>query len=288
MDTESGRNPLLGILFVIFAMLGFSIMSGVVKAASFANVATEEVMFIQNAAAFVALLPWFIKEGRGVFIPRNKILVIFRALLGISSMYLFFLAVKLTPLVNAVLLQNTAPLFIPVLFLLLFKKRIALKVFASMVIGFIGVVLVLNPGKGFLKPGDIIALLAGFISALVTIVISQLDDKDEPVTSIMFYYLLITILVTGAWSAHTWNIPKTDILLYLILAGIIYACFQVLMILSLKYATPVIVSPFMYLGVIFSGLIDWLIWKQAPDPMTVIGTFVVISGVALSTLRAKR
>ncbi len=286
MDTAPCKNSLLGILLVVIAMLAFSVMSGFVKAVSHTGLATQQVMFFQNIAALLILLPWILRQGKEVFIPGNKSLVFLRAILGISSMYLFFLAVRLAPLVNAVLLQNTAPLFIPLLALILFKKRIALKVIASMIIGFIGVMLVLNPGRGFLlHPGDIVALSAGFISAVVTIVIGRLEDKDESVATIMLYYLVITILVTGIWSIYAWKMPQGVQWLYLIAAGILYAIFQVLMILSLKYGTPIIISPFIYLGVVFSGLVDWIAWKQVPDHLTIIGAFVVVIGTVLSTLR---
>lgn len=278
------KNPSTGIVLVILAFLAFSIMSGFVKASSHAGLSTQEIMAFQNLIALLVLLPWILKNGRRVIVPKNKALVIGRALLGLVSMYLFFLAVRLVPLVNAVLLQNTVPLFIPVLTFLFFRKKITLKIFATMIIGFIGVVIVLNPGRGFLRPGDLIALSAGFISAVVTIILGRLEDKEELVPTVMFYYLVITILVTGIWAMPAWKTPHGILWLHLVSAGIMYAAFQVLLILSLKYASPTTISPFIYLSVVFSGLIDWIAWKQTPDFMTIIGSAVVITGAILSTI----
>ena len=282
-DSEKDQNTSLGILLVILAFLAFSIMSGFVKASSRAGLLTREIMFFQNMVALIVLLPWILRGVRANLVPHNKGLVVGRAVLGLFSMYLFFLAVKLVPLVNAVLLQNTVPLFIPILALLLFRKKITLKVFATMIIGFIGVVLVLNPGRGFLRPGDLIALSAGFLSAVVTIILGRLEDRGEPVPTIMLYYLVITMLVTGFWSIPAWKTPQGMLWVYLIMAGILYAAFQVLLISSLKYASPITISPFIYLSVVFSGVVDWVAWKQTPDFMTVIGSAVVIIGAILST-----
>ena len=284
MVLVDAKNPSTGIVLVILAFLAFSIMSGFVKASSHAGLSTQEIMAFQNLIALLVLLPWILKNGRRVIVPKNKALVIGRALLGLVSMYLFFLAVRLVPLVNAVLLQNTVPLFIPVLTFLFFRKKITLKIFATMIIGFIGVVIVLNPGRGFLRPGDLIALSAGFISAVVTIILGRLEDKEELVPTVMFYYLVITILVTGIWAMPAWKTPHGILWLHLVSAGIMYAAFQVLLILSLKYASPTTISPFIYLSVVFSGLIDWIAWKQTPDFMTIIGSAVVITGAILSTI----
>jgi len=278
------KNPSTGIVLVILAFLAFSIMSGFVKASSHAGLSTQEIMAFQNLIALLVLLPWILKNGRRVIVPKNKALVIGRALLGLVSMYLFFLAVRLVPLVNAVLLQNTVPLFIPVLTFLFFRKKITLKIFATMIIGFIGVVIVLNPGRGFLRPGDLIALSAGFISAVVTIILGRLEDKEELVPTVMFYYLVITILVTGIWAMPAWKTPHGILWLHLVSAGIMYAAFQVLLILSLKYASPTTISPFIYLSVVFSGLIDWIAWCLISVFMTIFGSAVVLTGAILSTI----
>jgi len=288
LDTEEVKNPVLGILLVIIAILGFSILSGFVKAASNAGLPTQEIVFLQSLVALIIQLPWILRGGRQVLVPKNKILIVGRSLCGLTFLYLFFLAVKLVPLVNAVLLQNTVPLFIPILTFLIFRKKITTQVLAGIVIGFIGIVLVLDPGRGFLRPGDLIALSAGFISAVGTILLGRLEDKGETVPTIMLYYLVITMVVTGIWSIHAWKAPQGIVWLYLVSAGIFYTAYQVLLMLSLKQASPVIISPFLYLGVVFSGLVDWVVWKQSPGPMTVIGVVVVIVGAVLSIVHRGR
>jgi drug/metabolite transporter (DMT)-like permease len=288
MGEADSKNTALGILLVTIAFLSFSLMSGFVKAASHAGISTQEIMLFQNAVALAVLAPWIARQGRECFAPRCKGLVTTRALLGVASMYAFFLAVRLVPLVNAVLLQNTIPLFIPLLSLLWLKRRISARTLISMVIGFIGVAMVLNPGRGFLRPGDLIALSAGFLSAVVTIIVGRLDDEGEKVGSIMFYYLAIAIVVTGIWSIHGWKMPHGVIWLYLLMAGVLYAAFQTLLILSMEYTTAVVIAPFIYLSVVFSGLIDWAVWDQVPDLLTVAGIAVVIAGAVFSTLHHKK
>ncbi|MFH1617229.1 MAG: DMT family transporter, partial [Candidatus Margulisiibacteriota bacterium] len=99
----------------------------------------------------------------------------------------------------------------------------------------------------------------------------------------VFYFLLITVIVTGIWALPSWQMPVGTIWLYLALAGVLYAVFQVLFVLALKFASATKISPFIYFVVIFSGLIDWLVWKQTPGLLTVAGSVVVIAAAIFST-----
>lgn len=278
----------IGILLCILAFLGASILSGFVKAASNAGLATQEILFFQSVVALVILIPWIFKSGVKNLVPKNKVLIICRSLTGIMFMYLFYLSIRFVPLVNAMLLRNTSPLFIPVLILLFFRKKISMQVTVTMIIGFTGVVLVLNPGRGFLRPGDIIALSSGFMAALGTILLKRLEDRGETIPVIMLFYLIITMVVMGIWSITVWKTPHGILWLYLVFTGILYAAYQILFLLALKHASPVVVAPFIYFGVVFAGIVDWIGWQQMPSHMAIIGSGVVITGAVLSTIHHSR
>jgi len=282
------KSTLLGISYIILSFLIYAIMSGFVKACSFSHLPAQEIIFFQNVFALMILLPWLLKALGGDFVPKNKLLVVARAGFGLLSFYFFFLAVGLVPLVNAVLLQNTTPLIIPILALIFFRKRITWKVLISIIIGFIGVTMVIDPGRGFLRPGDLLALAAGLTSAITTILVGRLEEKGETIQTILFYLLTITILITGLWSLPTWQMPFGMLWVYLIAAGILYAAFQVFFVLSLKFASATTIAPFIYLVVVFSGIVDWVVWKQVPNLLTVGGAAVIILAAIFSTLPQKK
>lgn len=287
-DQDQVRKPLLGIIFITLAFLGYAIMSGFVKACSLAALPSQEIMFFQVLVALLVLSPWFIKYAGQELVPKNKWLTAGRAIFGLLSFYLFFVAVKLVPLVNAVLLQNTTPFFIPLLGLILLRKKIALRVWATIAVGFIGVILVLNPGQGFLRMGNIIALAAGLCSAVTTIIVGRLENKGESAQTILLYFLAITILITGLWSIPVWKTPHGIFWIYLAGAGVLFAAFQILFMLALKFASAITIAPFIYLVVIFSGVVDWMVWHQIPHLMTVVGAVIVIASAILSTFPRAR
>ena len=287
-QNEENRNSKFGIFVGIISFLCFALLSGFVKAVSRQGLATEQIVFFQSIIALVVLLPWIFRQGKQAAIPKNKILIIIRSLIGLTFLYLFYTAVRHTSLVNAVLLKNTSPLFIPILMFFFFRKKLTVQIMITMMIGFLGVVLVLNPSKGFFSPGDLVALLAGFVAALGTITVGHLEDKGESVSTMMLYYLAIAVVVTGIWAMPAWRNPQGLQWLYLIFIGILYASYQVLFLTAIKYSSPVILAPFIYLGVVFSGIVDWIGWKQIPDQTTVIGAAIVVAGAIFSTIHIKK
>ncbi len=284
VNPEKNLNPTKGIILVIIAFLGFSVMSAFIKVCSNAGLEIHEIMFFQNLVALIIVSPWVFHGKKVNLRPQNPLLVFGRVIVGMLSMYFYFVAVKLIPLVNATLLQNTTPIFIPIIAFFVFRKKITLKMFCVMVIGFIGVIMVLHPGKGAINPGDLIALFSGFLSGLSTVIIKILDDKDESVKLVIFYFLAVSTLIMGIWAIPTWTTPAGIIWLYLALSGIFYAVFQLLLILAVKYASTTTISPFIYLAVIFSGFIDWIVWQQIPTLLTIIGAVIVIASAIISAI----
>jgi len=241
-------------------------------------------MFFQNLVALIIVMPWILHGKKVSLRPQNPLLIIGRVIVGMLSMYFYFVALKLIPLVNATLLQNTTPIFIPIIAFFVFRKKITLKMFCVMIIGFVGVTMVLHPGKGAINPGDLIALFSGFLSGLSTVIIKLLDDRDESVKLVMFYFLAFSTVIMGIWSIHTWTTPAGIIWIYLALSGIFYAMFQLLLILAVKYASTTTISPFIYLAVVFSGFIDWIVWQEVPSLLTVAGAVIVITSAIISAI----
>ncbi len=281
---EKNLNPRKGILLVIIAFFGFSVMSAFVKACAKAGMTTQGIMFIQNLVALTAILPWVFANRKTSLMPQHVVLVLGRSLIGLLSLYFYFWAIKLIPLLDATLLQSTTPIFIPLVALFVFREKISLKLLLIVIAGFTGVAMVLNPGKGPLNSGDLIALFSGLLSAISTILIKLLNDKNESIKVVMFHYLLITTVVMGIWAIPTWVMPSGRVWIYLVLGGLFYAGFQILLIYSVKYASTTTISPFIYLAVVFSGLIDWVVWGEIPHLITIGGAAIIIASAIASTI----
>jgi len=278
------RQLLLGIVLIVAAFFCVAVMSAFGKAAS--GISTATISFFQSFISLLLFLPWILRHGVSDLRTTQLPLHIARALAGLLSQVLYFWAVKELTLIDAVLLVNAAPLFIPIVALVWNRTPITPAVGISLLVGFVGVVLIIKPGAELLtNPTSLIALSAALFSAIALVSVNKLSGQNKPDT-ILFYYFFIASLATLPYAISNWSEPTTREWGYLIGVGVFMALAQLLIILAYQHATASQISPFNYTVVIFSGLIGWLVWGTTLDWVSLIGILLVCVGGILSILLA--
>jgi drug/metabolite transporter (DMT)-like permease len=203
---------------------------------------------------------------------------------GLLSQFLLFVALRDIPLVDGVLLANAAPLFIPVVVWVWLKQHISTRLWGSLITGFVGIVLILQPGGAVLNAAALLALIAGICSAVALVSVGRLD-LTEPSSRILFYYFFISTLLTAPFVTLHWSTPPAQAWLYLAGVGLTMAIAQLLLILAYQQASTAHLAPFNYSVVVFSGLIGWLVWHQVPNLLAVAGMVMVAAGGIASTVQ---
>jgi drug/metabolite transporter (DMT)-like permease len=186
-------------------MLAFfcsAVMSAFSKAAS--GVPPLLILFLQYGISFLIFVPAAMSAGWSTLRTEHLGLHLFRSLAGSLCQLLFFIAVGSIPLLDSVLLSNTAPLFIPLVVYVWFRKKVQPAVWVSLLIGLVGIVMIIKPGpRLFQNPASLIALLAGLLSALALVATNKLAETEPPI-QILFYnfgfsILLLVPLCFSAW-----------------------------------------------------------------------------------------
>jgi drug/metabolite transporter (DMT)-like permease len=264
----------------VAAFLCVAIMSALGKAA--AALPTAVISFFQSAVSLLVFLPWVLRRGRAEVRTARFPLHVVRALAGLLSQVLYFWSVKQMPLVDAVLLVNAAPLFIPLIALVWLRTPITPAVLGCLAIGFVGVALIIRPGPALLaNPSSLVALLAAACSAVALVTVNTLSRTDRPDT-ILFYYFLIASLATAPFALIAWRTPAPAEWGLLLGVGVFMALAQLLIILAYQHATASQIAPFNYSVVIFSAVIGWLAWGEALGALGILGIVLVCAGGILS------
>lgn len=275
------ENASLGGLLIVLAFLCVAVMSAFGKSA--ANVSTGSIVFFQNFISLLLFLPWALRHGSSGIKTSRVWLHILRAVGGLLSQALMFVAVKKMPLMNAVLLTNSAPLFIPLITWAWLKEKISGIVWASLLVGFVGVMMILKPSAALLSdPAALLATSAAVFSAFALVTVNRLSTT-ETTERILFYYFLISSVAALPFAIATWKMPTAIEWLYLAGIGLTMAASQLLIILAYRHASAGRVAPFNYSVVVFSGLIGWFVWKNTPDLLSLFGVVLVSAGGILST-----
>ena len=203
--------------------------------------------------------------------------MILRSLLGLLALACMFYAIKYMPLANAILLNNTSTLFIPLIVFAMTGIKTPAKIILSVVLGFIGVVLVLGPSKEIFSLLSLIGLASGIFGGIALVLTRDIAKTLHP-NQIIFYYSSI-----GAIVALLFALPQTksfsqQIWLYLCGVGIFGALYQVFLTFSLRMAKVRYMSSLSFFSFIFAGIFDWLIWHNVPSLLVLIGMGLVVIG----------
>ena len=200
---------------MILSSLAFAVMGVCIQICA-ATLPNGMVVFFRNASGLVFLSPLLLRGGLGLLKTDHLREHLFRGVAGLTSMYCFFYAISHLPLADAVLLNYTLPLFIPVVESLWLGEPFPLRLSAPLALGFLGVIIVLRPGSGLITAAAILGLLAGLLSAVAQTGVRQLT-KTEPTVRIVIYFALMGSTLSAFGLPFVWVTPAPAIWLVIVL-----------------------------------------------------------------------
>lgn len=271
----------LGILYTIIAMLIVSVSAAMSKAVS-KDVGAYVVVFYQNIICFIIVCYWFVKWGAQKFKTPNIKLHFARGFGNWAGVLCLYVAIKHIPLVDAMVLRNTAPLLLPFCIFLFLGKKIQRIYFLPLLIGFIGVGVLLGVGLDVsLSLWHLVGLGGGVFGAMAFMT-SRLLSKAENRIVIAFYNFALGTLLSLPLAFGDLELVRVEHVPYLLTIGVLYFIALQLLTVSLSVAKSVVVAPFLYLAILFSALADFIWWDHLPGLRELIGIALIVVGSLLS------
>ena len=266
----------MGTIFASIAFANLAIMNALVKETS-QTASVPVIIFFQNFLCFLAILPIALYRGWEEIKTTRIGLHFIRAATGTGAWIGLFLAFKLMPLTNAVLLTYSAPIWMPLIAWVLQGQQTKNSVWISVIIGFMGITLVLHPTTTSLNWGAPLALTAAILLALALMSIRWLN-KTEPNIRILFYFFLLSSLIILPIALLNWQVPTPLNWIYLFGIASCLLLSQTFLIIAYKYASAVTLAPIIYTIILFTALINWVVWDQVPTLVEALGMILIILG----------
>ena len=219
--------------------------------------------------------------------------LLLRVLIVFVTQICYFYYLSKGPLINAVLLISTCPLFMPILGRLFLKHPIKRRTYFCLLVGFSGVALILKPTEGLLDVPALIGLGAGFFLACTQLTLHKVTRIISIAPQLCFVFGLCAILSLGLVWVLPQNFPSSvwhEPLLILMFLGLGFAsvCNQILRSLAYRHVNnPSTLAPYMYMTLIFTGILQYVVFDQLPDFMSVMGAILIV-GAALFMRRWKQ
>jgi len=270
------------------AFFMFTVMNVFAKLLS-VNHSVIEIAFYRNLIACMPFLFIVFALGkRDILVIRSKPAAVgIRAVLGALSLTTTFAAYALMPMAETTVLLFTSSLFIPVLGVLILQEHVGPYRWAAVVIGFVGVVVMANPGGNVTALGVSVAMFAALMHASLQIVLRYLGRYERPET-VTFYFVVIGTLVTALPLPFVARTPDVSEIPLLFGVGLSGAMAQWLLSTAFRNAKAAIVTVFNYSSIVWATLFGWLIWSEWPLPAVLAGAAIIVASNALVIWRESR
>ena len=263
---------------IVLAELLFASMGVAIR--QVADVASnEQVVFFRNLFGLALLVPWLVRHrqiGLRTTVPHLHLL---RSLAGLGAMYCFFYAIAHLPLAEAMLLKLSSPLFIPLVAALWLGEAVPGRVRVAVALGFVGVLLVLNPGFAGVNPVALVALGGGALAAVAKTTVHRLGYSEPPGRTV-FYFALVGTMVSALPLLWNWQPLEPRTYLWLGLVAGLATGGQLFLTRGFGLAPAARMGAFGYSAVIFGAAYGWLLWDEIPSDLSITGAcLVVVAGL---------
>lgn len=277
---HSSHHIPLAVFYAVLAALVTTSLGLFVKLTT-GKISVFTVIFARFLIGLCLCIPWVIAHPKEIFPIVSPFKVISRSLLTLMAMSCFFIAIQKISLTDALLLSNSFPLIIPIIFWIHSRIKTPKTVWAGILLGFLGIILVLKPDANFFSSGSWFGLAGAFFSAISAAVIRSLT-KIIPVGQILFYNFLIGTMISWLFIPFHCQILDKQNLIVLLIIGVLGTIFQLLNTLSVSKAPVRYTSPLMYLCIPFGTFLDYWLWNNIPDIWDIIGVILVILGGSIA------
>jgi drug/metabolite transporter (DMT)-like permease len=283
-----GRRPenlVLGAALTTAAFFCVALVGALAKVSG-QYTSTGVLLLFQNLICLLFVIPVALRGGWSPLRTTKMGLHLLRAVMGTACWYALFFAITQIPLANATLLTYSAPLWMPLIAWVVTRQRVAKATWIGAGIGFVGVMLVLQPQGHSFSLGELSALAGAAFLAVAMMSVRWLG-ATEPMIRVLFYYFLLSTVMSVPVAAFDWEPIPAQAWGWLVALGFAQLFSQVLIVVAYRYAPAEKVGPFIYSVIVFTAIIDWIVWDHPPTLVTYLGMGLVIGG-GLVAIRARK
>jgi len=301
------HNPTTrGILYLCLGVFVFSLQDAIIKQVSGAYPLTQ-VVVIRSLVAFPILLALVMREvGWRALFGNDLGALMLRALIMFVSYTAYYMAFPAMPLADAVALYFTVPLFVISLAGPFLGEHSGWRVWMAVLLGFFGVMVMLQPGTGLFEPAALLSLLSACMYG-VSMLMARKLGSTQPASVLSFYQnvgffvgALMTALALSvlgiehashpslSFLVRNWMWIPFDDLLLIGASGVVAATGMMFLTSAYRLAQANKVAPFEYTGILWAPLWGYVFFQETPRLTTVAGAAVIVMAGLLALRMANQ
>ena len=271
-------NNLLAIIYLVIGMALLSAMDAVAKMMIEANYPVAQTLAVRSWIIVPILFFWTLIQNnnlKSIKTKRWKAHSI-RSVIGFCAPFFFFTALGEMPIADVTVLFFASPFIMTALSVPFLGEKVGLNRWVSIVIGFIGVIIIVQPGASTFQLAAIWALVGCFAYSIIGLMVRWMSDTESSF-SIVFYFNVGILIIASAFMPFQWvDIPVEHFWMFGVMA-LLAMVGHICLTKAFTIGEMATVTPFEYSSLIWAVLFGFFIWGDLPEMHIWWGAAIIVS-----------
>lgn len=205
-----------------------------------------------------------------------------RTTLNFTAFICYYYSITQLALADASAIVMATPLFLTALSGPLLGEPVGIRRHLMLFVGFIGVLIIVQPtGANLNGLGSLSALVGAIMFALLGIQ-SRKMIRTESAQLMIFYPALLILTITAVPMMLYWETTSLISFVLMLLLGVLTLFAQYALVQAYKYARVHVIAPFQYCTVIMAVFFGWFLFSENPTLTMLGGTSLIVgAGIAI-------
>jgi len=288
VNPNANGTPTFGIMLFMVGLILMTAMDAAVKWLVEDNVHVIQLLFVRSCIIAGLLLSYYaLRKQLSALKPVRLKAQAARGLIGFLAPFGFFLALKYLPLTaaNVVFFSN---IFLITLGSAIFlKEKVGVYRWSAVFIGYIGVLIAINPDTDGELFGYMMILLSSATFAFLFVSGKKLGTTESSESLVLFYNMGVGVIALF-WLPGIWQALATTDWLGILLVSVLAVFGQYCMTHAFALADASLLAPLNYTTLVLTVVFDWALWQTLPSSQTLLGATIIVASSCVVIYRQYR
>ncbi|MEM6902468.1 MAG: DMT family transporter [Pseudomonadota bacterium] len=274
MRSTTIHRPVLGVALMVAGISTLAAMDVLIKIMSQTYSIPQVVFFRSLLSLPVLLLCLRFEGGWGALKTKHPFVHVTRGFVMAVTATCFIFSFQQLPLSDAYSIIFSNPLIVTLLAIPMLGERVGIHRLVAVGVGFVGVLIAMQPGFAQNNPGTYVALFGAFSYSLVQIFIRQMS-RTETTAAITIYGTIMITFFSAVLLPWFWQTPTLMDLAILAVIGTMGGIGQYCLTSAFRYADASVLSPYNYVSLIWGAFFGFFVFGDVPSGATIVGSIII-------------
>ena len=285
------NNELLGIFYMLLCQFSFATNDALVKIIylDYDEIfVLNQIIFIRGIFTLLFIIFFlYIKKQLDFKTIFSSVELTVRGTLEASAALFFFIGIALLPFAQVYILLSMAPVLLTALGAIFLNEKVRWRRWSAVLLGFIGVIIVINPGKLEFGYYFIFPILSAIMLSIRDMYTKNFRRNYHSL-QIAFMTCFVVTTIFGLFSIYKLYVFSLNDIFILFISAFFLALGYIFSVATIKIALVSATSTFRYSVILWGILYGYFVFNEVPSTNSYIGALIIIISGLIIISRQKK